>query len=504
MSMQPFSVSASILAAMILVGGLLLRLLPHYFAEQGCGVDHWFWKAYIDEYRRKAQFPPVLKLFLLDEYQWYPPIFPMLMARLPEYIFDRYGHIISIAIDMLRMSFAMVSVYYLTARATPTLAAGVVYALTPILISYNVQLNPRGLGALFLDGVIVLLIALIWHGAPWWLWLLLALLSGMILLTHKMTSQLFWFLCLSVGVLSADWRLFLLIPISLFVAIIISKGFYIKVLIAHWDIITFWNRHWPWISSHPVRESVLYGTPEYETPTKYYRSGVRGFWRRIQYLLGFNPWGWALLVVAFWAHGSGGHLTAEDFWIICWLFFILLFVLLTTLVPFMRCLGNGYLYVYNSAFPSALVVGVIWGGRKHDTVVNVILGVTLVLCILGIFFYLAVLRRSKTLKTDELMSDALERLKSLPEGVVMCFPQNWHNIIAYKSHKPVLGGGHGFGFRRLVGIYPRLNRPVKEVIDEYNVKYLLTYDSYLPQNFVEDLPPSRCEHFGEYLLFRFV
>ena len=326
----------------------------------------------------------------------------------------------------------------------------------------------------------------------------------MILLTHKMTSQLFWFLCLAVGVLSADWRLFLLIPISLFVAVIISKGFYIKVLIAHWDIITFWNRHWPWISSHPVRESVLYGTPEYETPTKYYRSGVRGLWRRIQYLLGFNPWGWSLLVVAFWAHGSGGHLTAEDFWIICWLFFILLFVLLTTFVPFMRCLGNGYLYVYNSAFPSALVVGVIWGGRKHDAVVNVILGVTLMLCILGIFFYLAVLRRSKTLKTDELMSDALERLKSLPEGVVMCFPQNWHNIIAYKSRKPVLGGGHGFGFRRLVGIYPRLNRPVKEVIDEYNVKYLLTYDSYLPQNFVEDLPPSRCEHFGEYLLFRFV
>lgn len=503
MNMQPFTETIILAMVIIVFVGFLLRLLPHYFAMQGCGVDHWFWKAYIDEYKTNGRFPPVLKQFLLDEYQWYPPVFPLMISWLPEHIFERYSHLVSIGIDILRMLFAMVSVYYLTGRVTSTLAAGVVYALTPILISYNVQLNPRGLGALFLDGVIVLLILLIWHAASWWLWLVVGLLSGMILLTHKMTTQLFWFLCLSVGAMSVDWRLILLVPVSLVVALLLSKGFYIKVLIAHWDIITFWNRHWPWISSHPVRESRIYGASNYETPTKYYRSGVKGLWRRVLYLLGFNPWGWSLLAVAFWAYGSGGHLTPEDLWIVKWLALILLFVLITTFIPFMRCLGNGYLYVYNSAFPSALVIGMIWGGRKHDAVVNGMLAVTLLLCLVGIAVYLVMLRKSKTLKADVSLNDALERLKYLPDGVVMCFPQNWHNIIAYKSHKSVLGGGHGYGFKRMEGIYPRFNRTVKSVFDEHNVKYLLTYDGYLPQNFIEDLPVADIENFGEYRLFRF-
>lgn len=492
-----------ILSLGVIFLGLLLRLLPHCFAPYGVGVDHWFWKAYIEKYRSNGQFPPVLPQFLLDEKQWYPPLFPLFIARLPHLTFERYSHVIAIGIDMTRMIFVMGAVYYFTGRTTSTLAAGVVYALTPILISYNVQLNPRGLGALFLDLVIVLLILLIWHESPWWLWIFVALLSGMILLTHKMTTQLFWFLCLSAGAMSADWRLPLLIPVSVVVALILSRGFYAKVLVAHWDIVTFWNHHWPWISAHPVLESPIYGEIGYETPTKYYRSGFKGAMRRIQYLLGFNPWGWSLLAAAFWVYGPGSHLTPEDLWTIRWLALILLFVLITTFVPMMRCLGNGYLYVYNSSFPAALVVGMLWGGTKHDAVVNVILAIALVFCIIGIVFYLLTLRRSKTLKVDVSMIEALERLKVLPPGVVMCFPQHWNDVISYKSRKPVLAGGHGYGFKKLEGIFPCLTKPIKEIVSTYQVRYLFTYDGYLPANFIEDFPESDFEDFGQYRLFRF-
>jgi hypothetical protein len=348
-----------------------------------------------------------------------------------------------------------------------------------------------------------LFILLKWHAAPWWLWILVALFSGLILLTHKMTAQLFWFLCLIAGILSADWRLSLLIPISIVMALILSKGFYFKVLRAHWDIVTFWNRNWPWLSAHPVLESPIYGTPGYETPTKYFHSGLRGFLRRLLYIIGFNPWAWSLLAAAYWMYGPNTLLTPEDAWTIRWLAYILLFVILTTFIPVMRCLGNGYLYLYNSSFPAALVVGMIWGGLKHDAVVNMILAVTLILCVVGIAFYLLTLLKSKTLKIDCSMNEALERLLLLPEGTVMCFPQHWHDVVSYKSDKPVLFGGHGYGFKFLECIFPRVTKPISDVIREYNVKYLLTYDGYLPANFIKDLPAANVEEFGQYRLYRF-
>jgi len=295
----------------------------------------------------------------------------------------------------------------------------------------------------------------------------------------------------------------MLIPISVLTALIISKGFYLKVLYHHWDIVTFWNRNWKWLSAHPILESPVYGVPGYETPTKYFRSGIIGALRRMQYLIGFNPWAWSLLVAACWAYGSGSNLTLEDLWTIRWLAIILLFVVLTTFVPAMRCLGNGYLYVYNSSFPAALVIGMIWGGNKHDAVVNIILAATFISCIVGIIFYLWTLQKSKTLKIDHYMNEALERLRSLPEGVVMCFPQHWHDVVSYKSNKRVLFGAHGYGFKLLEHIFPRLTRPISEVVSKHNVKYLLTYDGYLPINFIKDLPASRVEKFGQYSLFRF-
>ncbi|MCG2758928.1 MAG: hypothetical protein L6263_10905, partial [Desulfobacteraceae bacterium] len=60
---------------------VILRFLPHYIAPKGLGVDHWFWKAYIEEYRRNRIFPPVLPQYIFDQHQWYPPFFPLLMAK---------------------------------------------------------------------------------------------------------------------------------------------------------------------------------------------------------------------------------------------------------------------------------------------------------------------------------------------------------------------------------------------------------------------------------------
>ena len=481
-----------------------IRFIPHLIAPHGVGIDHWYWKSYIEEYRKNKRFPPLLPQFLLELHQWYPPLFPLIMAKLPKSLFDRYSHLLAIGIDLLRLALLMGAAYLVGGKLNSLIGAGVVYALTPILISYNVQLNPRGLAALFLDMIVLLLVWLLWHEGMPWCWALVAFLSGLVLLTHKMTTQLFWFLSITSGLWFQDWHLLTLVPLSIFSALILSKGFYLNVLKHHWDIVTFWNRNRKWLTAHPVKESPIYDCPEYEPKTNYFGSGWKGPARRIQYLIGFNPWGWVVFAASLWMYGGDPmhtNLTNEDAWMVQWLGLILVFMLMVTFIPFMHCLGQDYLYNYNAAFPAGLVVAMIWGGLKHDIVVEYLLLGTSLVCFLSICFYLWKLKRSKTQKIDSGMDNALNHLKDLPNGAVMCFPFHWNEVVAYKTKKSVLWGGHGYGFKLLEPVWPRILEPISEIVKKYQIKYLLTYEGYLPENFLAELHVGSLVSFGTYRLY---
>lgn len=483
-----------------------LRICPHFIAPRGVGVDHWYWKAYIEEYQKNKCLPPALPQFLLEKYQWYPPLFPVLISMLPKSLFDQNSKFLAIGLDQMRMAILMSIAYLLTDSLNSLIGAGVTYALTPILISYNAQLNPRGLAALFLDIIVLLLVWLVWHDGMLFGWALMVITSGLLLLTHKMTTQLFWFLCITGSIVFQDWRLAMLVPASIMTALILSRGFYFKILRAHWDIVSFWNRNWNWMAGHPVMDSVIYREPGYKESTKYFRSGIKGMAHCLKYLVGFNPWGWSVLCASLWMYGGvplQTSLTIEDAWMAQWLGLVLFFAVITTFIPFMRCLGNGYLYVYNAAFPAGLLVAMIWGGLKHGKVVELILYSTFILCLLGIGFYFWKLKNSKTQIVDSDLNCAIEHLKNMPSGVVLCFPQHWHDLVAYKTKKSVLWGTHGFGFKMVEPIFPVILKPISVIIKEYNVTYLLTYDGYLPKNFIDELPTESLVQFGAYHLHSF-
>jgi hypothetical protein len=96
---------------------------------------------------------------------------------------------------------------------------------------------------------------LVWHGGNVWAWGLVAVISGLVLLTHKMTTQLFWLSSILSGVVFMDWRLLMLVPVSILSALILSRGFYFNVLKAHLDIVSFYFKHWPMGRVHQDIES---------------------------------------------------------------------------------------------------------------------------------------------------------------------------------------------------------------------------------------------------------
>lgn len=370
-------------------------------------------------------------------------------------------------------------------------------------MTYNLQLNPRGLAALMIDIVLLCVTSYVFMDMSIWLLIPAVVVSALVLLTHKMTTQLLWFLSASGALVTLRPELFLIIPASVVFALLLSRGYYAYVLLAHADIVTFWYRNWRWSGSNPVLESPIYGSPGYESPSKYYRSGFKAWLRRLSFVIGFNPWMPAVLGLAFLFICNGYRPSTLESVFLVWTALIFLFALATTLIPALRCIGQGYLYGYNGAFPATVLLGLMWESLGGSWYWYLAAFVGVIACIAGLMAFFKTMLSSRTLRIDNDLDKAIECLKTLPEGVVMCLPQHWHDAVAYRADKPVLFGGHGYGFKLIEPIFPRIMVPIPTLIAKHNVAYLLTVSGYCNDQFLNDLPPHNVVAFGDYQLYRF-
>ncbi|MDP2318072.1 MAG: hypothetical protein Q8O42_01870 [Acidobacteriota bacterium] len=494
--------AAGLIAVFALAAGL--RWVPVVLAPQGAGVDHWFWKSYVEALRRDRVFPPELPQYILDEKQWYPPLFGLFLARLPESTLDRWSPHVAIAIDLARMAL-LVSVAAWQSDGDPAvlLVAALVYATTPIQISYNIQLNPRGLAAIMLDG---LLVALLWgmtRPGPWWVWGVVVILGGLILVTHKMTTQLMVFVIAGTAAIYGRPELLLLLPAWFVAAMVMSRGFYWKILVAHMEIVQFWHRNWRWIGADLLRESPIYGDGKYERAEKLHKSGLKGLAWHGFIMFGFNPAAWIACLLVYERAFSESQVLIYPTPLLVWLLLPCLWAILTSVVDPFKRFGAGYLYVYNTSLVSSLVIALTYRYTHVPELSLALLLAAIGLNLAGVAIYYRHFLGNKRTRVDEGLDQMLDRLRTLPRGVVMCLPVNWCEVVAYKTGQPVLWGGHGLGFDNLQPTWPRLLIPIKDVVATYSVRYFLTMEGTLPDKFIADLPPATVTVHHEYRLYCF-
>ena len=121
--------------------------------------------------------------------------------------------------------------------------------------------------------------------------------------------------------------------------------------------------------------------------------------------------------------------------------------------------------------------------------------------IIELVSYLFKLEQSKTAKVYNELVLAIKDFQNMPDGLMMCFPNHWHDLVAYKTNKKVLFRGHGFCFKLLEPIFPRFLKPVSEIIVDYKVKYIISYEGYLPEHFINEVPVDSLKTFGDYRLY---
>jgi len=78
--------------------------------------------------------------------------------------------------------------------------------------------------------------------------------------------------------------------------------------------------------------------------------------RQLYVLFGFNPSAWIACLLVYERLAVQSPFLIYPTYLLVWLLLPCLFALLTTFVPVLRCLGAGYLYVYNTSFLAALLL----------------------------------------------------------------------------------------------------------------------------------------------------
>jgi hypothetical protein len=472
------SAGAGFILVALFVLSLLLRLLPGRVARVG-GADAWFHLLYSEALRRQRRLPVRLDRFLMEpEEQRYPPAFAAALALLPATVRVRFKEWISPAIDVAHLALLVGTAVFLGLPSSGVLLAALVYATTPTLTLEYSTLNPRSLASLLFTVTMLCLFAS--SSGKVGALPLGGLAGALLLLTSKMGAQAFAFTAVVAAVTwhpHLDAVLLALLAVS--AAQLLSLGFYSQVLRAHAAILRYYSRHVNDLNAHQIYDSPL-GDRGLCTDSRLYLPGIRGLWRLARVLVAHDPWVLLLPLVV-----AEGRPTGVHGFFVLWAASVLGATLVTTFVPPLRFLGEGYRYLKFGAFPISLLLGQTLGTWPH-VLVSVLLACTSV----GVIWRLLHARRFETLDDD--FQRLLSFMGTHPASRVAVIPSHRSGAVAFFTRKAVLWGGYSGGYDQLEAWSPVLRKPLPETLAAYRVGLVLVDTDYVDPADLH-LGPEFCE-----------
>lgn len=444
-------------------------------------VDHYYWILAATAYREQRGFPVRIpdKFLLEDERQFYPPGFGILLALFSDtFLRSSRSVMIVIGIDMATLAVLISFALAIGLSMTSIVVLITVYGLAPVLVAYNTQLTSRGLGNLFLVVKLLAEVAAVstMGAAAAVLWLIAIVATAAVIMTHKMTTQFMlilwpiWSFALGAG--NLVWMA-MLMPLfgGGLAALITGPAFHRMQWLTHWDIVTFWNRNWPQLGAHQFRQSPIYGDVDGLSPIAFHQSGMKGVVSHATFIIGYVPAALVLPLTLVFA-------PEPPLWLMTWLAAAILISVMTLYVPFLKCLGGGHLYLFNSVAPAALW----WGMLFAQPTSTIFVAFTLAMLATGGSLFLGWRKRNaRILDRQDALTALIARLNTCPAGRVASYPATACERIALETSHAVLWGGHGLGFRDLEPHWPVVRMPLREAFNAYDITYAALDTSWWPE-----------------------
>lgn len=447
---------------------LIARLAPIWSVRHR-GCDAYYFLLTAEAFKQKKRLPIHLPGYYLAEpkEQSYPPGFSVFLGLLPNGFLQNCYWLISPALDTVNLLVLFFFLY-----AYEGLMAGVIaalfYLVIPDLAVENASLTSRTLGNLLLSGYFIGLLAYEQSGGFHWL-SLSVLMGSAILMTHKMTMQ--FLLVFSVAYSLLTWQVvpLALLAVSFAFPFVLLRGFYVEVVRAHFDIVTFWHKHLKHLGAHAIYDSPVYGNPAKSSRRSLFQQPL---WVLIGQVLGRNPLLVGLPVIFFFISNQIPLIRGLWYWAtIC-----SLWALATLVSPLLRQFGEAHKYVKMSAFPSAALYGLVLTEPGAVALKAALAGLG-VLAIAKMLRNAYVERRAPHAFANVLDDDLREAFAAIKErdfDYILCLDYFPSDSLVYHCRRHVLWGTHGYGFNTdVVNFYPVLRQPLEFLMRKYGIKYLL-------------------------------
>lgn len=477
----------------------LARLYPIWPRRfQGCDAYNIMLCAKIlrHEHRLPIRLPE--KLFLLEETeQWYPPLFLVLCALLPEKWLERRYWLINHAVDLGTLAV----LFWVATTIGPLWAAagvGTIYAFSTGTMHEYASLNVRPLGGLLLCGFLIAA----YHGlATHSGWIGLACLLGILLLyAHKLSAQQLWFTLPFLAVVTMDWRWVALLPAIYGLAFLVWPRGFTRILAAQKAIVVFWHRNHRLLGAHAVRQSPIYGDAKTRTEV-YAKDGIVGFLVFAKNALHQNYFILPLAAIA----TLRSTVDPMAIFLLGWVVSVYLWAGLVHGVPWLRGIGLGIQYVKFAFVPTLLfLVKTISGSGEIWMWLLTLLAVGLTAR-----QYALTARGLRTTTGGQMgawsgaLGSLLARIKTDPKARVMCLPVYLCDLVACKTGQSTYWGTHSHCFdERLEQFFPVLKQPLGEYAKKAGLTHLLLDHSYATPTELHLSKDDFVEEQGQYGLYR--
>lgn len=468
------------------------RFINRYF-----GVDVWSRMLEAEFIRRNNHRIPMQKIssgFILEGYFNYPPVLPWLLSFIPKKTLFHIQGFIAPLFDAIQNILVFVIALQLTGRMEIAMLAQVMYATIPLAVVENSYLTPRSLG--YLNFTVAFYPLFLYSLVPNPLYLVIGFVFTVFCsFTHKFATQSLLFICIFFSIFDRNIFYLVIFFSAQLVAIVLSKGYYLRILEGHIANIYFWVKNYEFRFAHQVRGLQKGRKKRDFVSFIYYLLGT--FTPVI--LLGMNLW---ILLPIFFLLDAVFHfgfipnsilMNPLFFKMAIWAVFCYIFAVMIISIKYFHPIGEGQRYLEMAFVPTAILSAVIFFALLQTN--YRVFGIVF---FLGMFFisiittviaqWIGIIRdKYRSLHAD--MNDVFAFIKKIkPTPRILCIPHQITTMIIYNTKADVLVDIQAGTLQNIYDVYPVLRKPIKEIAKKYNLNYLILKKYYCS---MEELKLSR-------------
>lgn len=460
----------------------ILQSYPRLFNKL-FGVDVWTRLLETDHIRKNHHKIPTKKLsgqFIIDGYFDYPPIFPTILSYLPKKTLLTIQGFIAPLIDSLQVILVFYTAYFITQNVWLGILAQGMYMLTPMIAIENSYLTPRSLGYLNFS-LATLPLIFFFHTGEWYWFLIGILFTILLFLTHRFAVQSFFFLAIF-------FTFFLNTPIFIesFLlgfagAVILTRGYYLRVLKGHLYNIYFWVNNLDYRFAHQIR-----GVIKKDTKTDF----VNRVYRFLSVfspiaVFGLNPWSLSGFIIIGLSVFHIIPISPILYTFAVWILFFYFLGVIVLKTKFLMPIGEGQRYMEMATVPSVILSSYIIFqllSTPYKGYALFVLGALMFanLCLILFIQIKGVINdknRSVTKDIQRVFS-FINKLKGSPARII-CIPHQNTTMTIYHTNAQVLVNADNPGLMRVQEAYPILKVPLKELAKKYNLTHALVKESFV-------------------------